>query len=186
MRHGETEWSALGRHTSTTDVTLTPRGELQAAAVPGILDRLGIRPAAVLISPRLRARRTAMLAGLAGDVDPDLVEWDYGHYEGRTSEEIATDQPDWSLFDDGAPGGESPPSVAARADRALARAERLLPGGDVVLVCHGHMSRVLAVRWVGLEIAVGRLLAQGPACVTVLSNHRGGGRILEHLNIPPG
>jgi hypothetical protein len=119
IRHGQTEWSANGRHTSTTDLPLTAHGEEQARALaPGLADRKFV---AVLSSPRTRALRTAELAGLdVTDVDDDLVEWDYGRYEGRTTADIHTDDPDWNLWTDGAPGGESPRRVAERLDRATA------------------------------------------------------------------
>jgi probable phosphoglycerate mutase len=183
IRHGETEWSATGRHTSVTDVPLTPRGERQARQVPEILDMLGITPAAVLISPRLRARHTAEYAGLAGTIDPDLAEWNYGDYEGLTTPEIDANRAGWSLFTDGAPGGESPAQTAARADRVLARATGKLAAGDVALICHGHISRVLAVRWVGLDATAGGIVALDPACVTVLGTYRGA-PIIEHSNVP--
>ncbi|MEO5832518.1 MAG: histidine phosphatase family protein [Nakamurella sp.] len=185
VRHGETEWSANGRHTSVTDIDLTPYGSDQARRIPEILEALRIRPVTVLASPRIRARRTAELAGLRPEIEPDLAEWNYGDYEGLTTAQIRADRPGWSLFTDGAPGGESPSQVGARADRALERARGLLSAGDVALFCHGHMSRVLAVRWVGLDAGSARILAQDPACVTVLGTYRGDS-ILDHVNVPPG
>jgi probable phosphoglycerate mutase len=200
IRHGQTEWSASGRHTSTTDIPLTPAGEAQAAALPTVLGGLGIRPADVWCSPRRRAVRTAELAGLpSGRTDDDLAEWDYGGYEGVTTAAIREDRPGWQLFTDGCPGGESPQQVGLRADRLLARAvERLRqlgasrpdrpgsgrdrPGTDLVLVCHGHISRVLAVRWVGLPVGDGALLAMDPAAVTVL-DESAGERIIQHANV---
>ena len=185
IRHGETEWSASGRHTSVTDIDLTPHGEDQARRIPEILQALRVQPGAVLASPRIRARRTAELGGLAPEIEPDLAEWNYGDYEGLTTAAIRTGRPGWSLFTDGAPGGESPAEIGARADRVLARARGLLDAGDVALVCHGHMSRVLAVRWVGLPAGEARILAQDPACVTVLGLYRGD-PIIDHANVPPG
>ncbi len=185
IRHGETEWSATGRHTSVTDIGLTAHGEAQAARIPEILAALRVDPTTVLASPRVRARHTAELAGLPPEIEPDLAEWNYGDYEGLTTAQIRADRPGWSLFTDGAPGGESPAEIAARADGVLQRARDLLPHGDVALVCHGHMSRVLAVRWVGLGAASARVLAQDPACVTVLGTYRGE-PILDHVNVPPG
>src|SRR5581483_11239219 len=142
VRHGETEWSASGRHTGVTDLPLTPAGRRQAEAVREVLGDL--RPALVLSSPRSRALVTAELAGLAvDDVTDDLAEWDYGDYEGKTTAEIREDVPGWTLFDDGVPGGETSEQVGARADRVLTRAAAALPEGPVVLVGHGHFSRVL-------------------------------------------
>jgi len=159
VRHGQTAWSAAGRHTSVTDLDLTPDGEAQAKRLGAAL--AGRTYAAVYSSPRLRARGTAELAGLAvTDVDDDLVEWDYGRYEGLTSAEIRADEPDWSLWTDGCPGGESPEQVRSRVDRALTM---LAPGPDddttVVVIAHGHVLRVMAARWVGLPVAGGALLA---------------------------
>ncbi len=185
IRHGQTEWSANGRHTSVTDLDLTPDGEVQARAVAGLLDGLGIEPIAVLCSPRRRARRTAELAGLAvTEVVDDLAEWNYGEYEGITSAQVHETVPGWSIFTSGAPGGESPAQVTARADRMLERARSLLAGGDVVLIGHGHMSRVLTVRWVGLPVADGALVAMSPAAVTVLGRYHGE-PALEHVNVVP-
>lgn len=149
VRHGETEWSARHRHTSYTDLELTPAGERQAAA---LADRLAERTfVAVYASPRRRARHTAELAGLSGaEVDDDLAEWNYGSFEGRTGEEIRQENPDWYLWRDGCPDGESPERVGARLDRVLERAAAHLTSGDVALVGHGHSLRVAGARWVGL------------------------------------
>jgi broad specificity phosphatase PhoE len=164
VRHGETEWSRTGRHTGRTDVPLTERGEAEARALAGRWD--GGSVARVLVSPAVRAQRTARLAGLDGprsETDPDLWEWDYGGYEGRTSEQIRQDRPGWYLWTDGviagdsAHPGESVDQVGARVDAVLARAQPLLAGGDVLLVAHGHVLRVLTARWLGLEPAAGRL-----------------------------
>jgi probable phosphoglycerate mutase len=158
IRHGETEWSATGRHTSRTDLELTAAGEEQARALGSAL--AGHAFVAVLASPRRRAGHTADLAGLTvTSVDGDLAEWDYGEYEGITTAEIRRDRPDWSLWTDGAPGGESPEQVGARADRVLHRIRPLLANGDVALVGHGHALRVLAARWVGLSVRDGAVLA---------------------------
>jgi probable phosphoglycerate mutase len=149
IRHGETEWSATGRHTSTTDLTLTPRGEQESRALERLI--AGRTITATLCSPRTRAQQTARLAGLwVNATDPDLAEWDYGAFEGLTTEQIHERDPGWSLWRDGAPGGESPAEVAARADRVLSRVRPLLDDGDVALVAHGHLLRVLGARWVGL------------------------------------
>jgi broad specificity phosphatase PhoE len=157
IRHGETEWSASGKHTSVTDVPLLESGRRDAEL---LRDRLAGREfALVLSSPRARARETAVLAGLgeATQVDEDLVEFDYGSYEGRTTPEIRETRPGWSVWADGAPGGETASRVGVRADRAIARA--LAADGDVALFAHGHLLRVLAARWIGLPDVVGGHLA---------------------------
>ena len=156
IRHGQTEWSANGRHTSYTDLDLTPAGEEQAREAGRRLH--GRTFAAVLSSPRKRALRTAELAGLAvTEVTEDLAEWNYGEYEGITTKEIRrTRQPDWSLWTDGCPGGESPAQVGARLDRVLAKARAL--DQDVALVAHGHALRVAGARWIGLPASAGGLL----------------------------
>ncbi|MEU4561232.1 histidine phosphatase family protein [Actinoplanes sp. NPDC023936] len=157
VRHGQTEWSANGRHTSYTDLELTPEGERQARAVAARL--AGRSFAAVLASPRKRALRTAELAGLTvTEVTEDLAEWNYGEYEGVTTKQIRETRPDWSLWTDGCPGGESPEQVGARLDRVLAKARELAERGDVALVAHGHCLRVTGARWVGLPPSAGGLL----------------------------
>ena len=170
VRHGQTEWAAAGRHTGRTDVPLTEEGEEQARA---LAPRLAARDfALVLVSPRSRARDTARLAGV-GDraiVDDDLAEWDYGEYEGRTSDEIREHDPGWTIWPAGAPGGETPDQVAARADRVIARAVAV--EGDVLLVAHGHLLRVLTARWLGLEAAGGRYFRLEPATLSELSYER--------------
>jgi broad specificity phosphatase PhoE len=154
IRHAQTAWSASGQHTSTTDLPLTDDGERQAAALRPVL--AGHPFAAVLCSPRLRARRTAELAGLSvTEVDDDLAEWVYGDYEGLTSAQIHERDPGWNLWRDGCPGGETPERVGARLDRVLDRARALLPGGDVALVAHGHSLRVATARWLGQPVAAG-------------------------------
>lgn len=185
IRHGQTTWSASGQHTSITDLDLTAHGEEQARTVAPLLAGLQLDPVTVWSSPRLRTRRTAELAGLVVDeIVPDLAEWNYGEYEGITSKQIHVDRPGWSIFTDGAPGGETPEQVSDRADRVLAAARDALADGDVVLVCHGHMSRVLAVRWVGLPIAAGGLILMDAAAVTVLGTYHGG-PCIEHANVVP-
>jgi broad specificity phosphatase PhoE len=175
LRHGETEWSRTGRHTGRTDVPLTARGEKQARALtPAVA---GLAPVQVVTSPAGRARRTAELAGLAGApvvVDPDLWEWDYGGYEGRTTAEIRVERPGWFLWDDGVtPGdaahpGETVEQVGGRADAVLGRIRPLLDGGAVVLVAHGHLLRVLTARWLGLEAVAGRLFKLGTGTMSAL------------------
>lgn len=171
LRHGQTSWSELGRHTSTTDLDLTQAGAAAAVAAAGLLrDR---RFEAVLCSPRLRARHTAELAGLpVTAIEPDLAEWFYGDYEGLTTPQIRRERPDWSLWTDGCPGGESPQDVGERLDRVLARARTLLPQGDVALVGHGHALRVAAARWIGLPTAGGALLRLDTATLSTLGHER--------------
>jgi len=183
VRHGETEWSATHRHTSTTDLPLTPRGEAQARALAdGLAD---IDVAAVVVSPRRRARRTAELAGLSVTlIDPDLVEWDYGEYEGLTTAQIRQTRPEWFLWRDGCRGGESPGQVAARADRVLERVGPLVAGGGTVaLVAHGHLLRVITARWLGLEPAAGALFRLDVATLSVLGYEREQ-RVIQRWNAP--
>lgn len=148
-RHGETAWSLSGQYTGLTDLPLTERGERTARRLGKRLKELNV--AGVFTSPLQRARRTCELAGFGSvaEVDPDLVEWDYGQYEGRRTVEIQTERPGWLLFRDGCPGGESPAHVAARADRIVNRVRTVQ--GDVLLFSSGHFIRVLAARWLGLE-----------------------------------
>lgn len=172
IRHGETEWSRAHRHTSYTDLPLTADGERQAKALAQALAQR--RFAAVIASPRLRARRTAELAGLAvTGIDDDLAEWNYGAYEGITSEEIRRDRPGWTVWTDGGgPGGESPEQVGARVDRVLDRVRPLLTQGDVALVGHGHCLRVAGARWVGLPPSAGALLRLDTATLSALGFER--------------
>jgi probable phosphoglycerate mutase len=182
IRHGETEWSAAGRHTGATDVPLTAAGERQAAALRDMLAE--VRPALVLCSPRRRAQHTAELAGLPVDETvEDLAEWNYGAYEGRTTAEIRTDNPEWSLWTSGVPGGETQQQVGARADRVLARAAAALTDGPVVLVGHGHFSRVLGARWIGLPVSGGARLLLGTAAPSVLGMQYGTPAIVR-WNLP--
>jgi probable phosphoglycerate mutase len=153
-RHGETAWTVSGQHTGVTDIPLNEQGEAQAARLG---ERLrGLRFAAVLTSPLQRARRTCELAGFgaAARVEPDLLEWNYGAYEGRRSVDIHAERPGWDLFRDGGPGGESPADVATRADRVVRRVRAV--DGDVLLFSSGHFGRVLAARWLELDPAAGR------------------------------
>lgn len=165
-RHGETEWSLSGRHTGRTDVPLTARGEQQAAALGSRLR--GVSFALVLASPLERARRTAELAGF-GDVlafDADLMEVDYGDYEGRTTAEIRRARPDWDLWRDGCPGGETIAEAAERAERVIARVRAV--DGPVLLVGHGHLTRTLASRALTLDPDHGRHLALDPASLSIV------------------
>jgi broad specificity phosphatase PhoE len=189
IRHGETEWSRQGKHTGRTDLPLTAAGEKAAVALAG---DLAARPvAAVFASPAQRAQRTAQLAGLH-DVrsDPDLQEWDYGGYEGRTTAEIRDERPGWYLWRDGVvPGdaahpGESIEEVAARTDAVLERVRPLLDDGDVVLVAHGHVLRVLTARWLELEPGGGRLFRLGTGTFSVLATEHGE-PVISAWNVPP-
>nr|WSY50254.1 histidine phosphatase family protein [Streptomyces sp. NBC_00886] len=180
VRHGETEWSLSGQHTSWTDLPLTQHGEEQAKSLAPLLS--GRTFALALTSPLGRAIRTAELAGITGAVsDPDLHEWDYGAYEGVTTVEIHRTRPDWYLWTDGVPAdrdghlGESPAEVGLRADRVLARVDAALANGegDVVLVAHAHFLRVLTARRLGLPAADGRLFQLATGTVSRLSTEHG-------------
>jgi len=179
VRHGETEWSLSGAHTGRTDLPLTERGREYARRLGTLLRD---RPfALVLTSPLRRARDTCELAGF-GDVahvEPDLREWDYGDYEGRSTLEIRRERPDWHLWQDGALNGEALDEVAARARRTIANA--MTAGGDVALFSHGHFLRILAATWIGLPPADGRLLALDTASVSVLGYERAT-RVILRLN----
>ncbi len=172
MRHGETEWSESGRHTGRTDIPLLPQGREHAEAVGRWLLSRVPDPALVLTSPLARAAETCRLAGFADAAEPcaDLVEWDYGEYEGETTDEIRVQRPDWTLWADGVPGGESAADVGRRADRVIERAAAA--PGDVLLFSHGHLLRVLAARWVGLPPAGGRVLALEAGAVCELGWER--------------
>jgi broad specificity phosphatase PhoE len=166
VRHGETAWSLTGQHTGLTDLPLTERGERDAGRLG---ERLrGAEFARVLTSPLRRAVRTCELAGFGSvaEIDRDLVEWDYGKYEGRRTAEIVAERPGWQIFRDGCPGGESPDDVAARADRVVGRLRAA--GGDVLVFSSAHVLRMLAARWLGLPPAAGALFVLGTASVSVL------------------
>ena len=165
-RHGETAWSLSGQHTGLTDLPLTERGERNARRLG---DRLkGLTFTKVLTSPLQRAARTCELAGFgaSAEVDRDLLEWNYGEYEGRRTAEIHAERPDWQLFRDGCPGGESPDQVGARADQVVSRVRATQ--GDVLLFSSGHFLRVLAARWLGLEPSAGRYLLLSTASLSAL------------------
>jgi broad specificity phosphatase PhoE len=170
IRHGETEWSLSGAHTGRSDIPLTANGEKTAAAVGPLL--AGHKFALVLNSPLQRARRTCELAGYGAvsTPDPNLQEWDYGAYEGRTTDQILQDRPGWVLFRDGVPGGETLEQVAARARLVIDRA--LQADGDVALFAHGHILRILTASWLGLAPDTARLLALGAGGVSVLGYER--------------
>ncbi|WET78440.1 acid phosphatase [Amycolatopsis sp. QT-25] len=186
LRHGQTEWSANGRHTGRTDIPLTADGEGQARAAGGTLRAvLGGSPALVLSSPRTRALRTAELAGLHVDeVTEELAEWDYGDYEGVTTPVIRETVPGWTVWSHPIPGGESAEDVDARADKVIERVRGPLGEGDVILVGHGHFSRVLVARWIGLPSTAGVHFGLDPAGVAVLGDERGEPQI-DHLNLLP-
>jgi broad specificity phosphatase PhoE len=182
LRHGETEWSASGQHTSRTDLPLTEAGERQARALRELIGDL--EPALVLCSPRRRAQDTARLAGLTVDeTTEDLAEWDYGQYEGLTTAQIREQKPDWSLWADGVPGGETAARIGERADRVLTRAAAALADGPVVLVGHGHMCRVLGARWVGLPVTGGAHFLLGTAAPSVLGAQYGE-PVIVRWNLP--
>ena len=166
LRHGETEWSRGGRHTSVTDLPLTENGRMAARRLQPILAKEIFEM--VFTSPLRRARETCELAGLikSATVEPDLVEWNYGEYEGLTTQEIRLARPDWSLFRDGCPGGESPEQVASRADRLIAKIRDTT--GNVALFAHGHIFRVIAARWIDLPVNHGERFLLDTATLSVL------------------
>ncbi len=165
-RHGETEWSLSGQHTGLTDIPLTQRGERNARQLGARL--AGIKFAHVLVSPLKRARRTCELAGFGAQavVDPDLVEWNYGDYEGKTSAEIRRTRPDWQLFRDGCPGGETLAGVSARADRVIARLRALK--SDSLVFSSGHILRVIGARWVRLDPSDGQCFYLSTAALSAV------------------
>jgi broad specificity phosphatase PhoE len=170
VRHGETEWSRAGKHTGRTDVPLTEQGREQAVALgAGLRER---RFELVLTSPLERARETCRLAGYDEVAQPrdELMEWDYGVYEGRTTPEIREERPGWTLWREGVPGGETADHVGARVDRVIGELRSL--AGDAALFAHGHVLRVLAARWLGLEPDAGRLFALDTATISVLGYER--------------
>ena len=176
-RHGETEWSLTGQHTGMSDIPLTANGVDQARALAGRIADLSFDKA--WTSPLIRAHKTADLAlgdRLKIEVDPDLAEWDYGDYDGLTSDEIHAKNPDWFLFRDGCPHGESPEAVTARADRVVAKLKAA--GGTTIVFSHGHFSRALAVRWLGIPISNARYFDVGTAALGCLSYEH------EELNDP--
>jgi probable phosphoglycerate mutase len=165
-RHGETEWSLSGQHTGRTDIPLTQNGERNARNLGERLQ--GMHFAKVLTSPLQRAKRTCELAGFGkqAEIDRELVEWDYGDYEGKRTADIRKERPDWYLFRDGCPGGETLGAVGARADRVIGRLRTA--SGDVLLFSHGHFLRVLGARWLGLPVSDGRLLLLTTASLSIL------------------
>ena len=189
LRHGETEWSKAGQHTGRTDIPLSPEGKAAAAALAPALARRHF--VAVFSSPAQRARDTAELAGLTNiTIDPDLQEWDYGGYEGLTTQQIRQQRPGWYLWRDGVVPkdaehpGESVHQVGVRADAVLAMTAPMLAQGDVALVSHAHMLRILTARWLGLDPDCGRLFRLGTGTLSVLGTEHDMPVILA-WNVPP-
>lgn len=185
IRHGETEWSLSGQHTGRTDVALSMHGEAQARALQTLLDRIHFD--AGLTSPAVRARRTCELAGPGlppAAIEPDLAEWDYGHYEGKTSADIRKDQPGWNCYRDGGPGGESAGDVSDRADRLLARLCQL--HGNVALFSHSQFGCSLAARWIGLPVLLGEHFQLGTASLSILGFNLShpGLHVIAQWNVP--
>jgi broad specificity phosphatase PhoE len=170
IRHGETEWSRAGKHTGRTDIPLTERGRQEAQAVG--VELRGRQFALVLTSPLARASETCRLAGLGelAEQRDELMEWDYGAYEGRETIDIRKERPSWTLWRDGVPEGETIAHVEARVDRVIAELRTV--AGDAAVFAHGHLLRVLAARWLGLEPAAGRLFALDPATISILGYER--------------
>ncbi|HEV2780984.1 MAG TPA: acid phosphatase [Actinophytocola sp.] len=186
IRHGQTEWSELGRHTGRTDVPLTAEGKRRARRAGRLLTALrgDAPPAMVLSSPRDRARRTAELAGLTvTEVTEDLAEWDYGDYEGLTTPQIRERVPGWTVWTHPCPGGETAAAIGSRAARVIERVYAALPSGDVILVGHGHFSRVLVAGWLGLPPTAGVHFGLEAAGVSVLGDERGVPQV-RRLNVP--
>ena len=181
VRHGDTEWSLNGRHTSHTDLPLEPSGVRRAETLAPVLAEFEF--ARVLCSPLQRARQTAEMAGFGDriEITPDLTEWDYGDYEGLTSDQIHVDRPGWQLWTDGAPGGESPDQAAARADSVIADA--VASAGDVLMFAHGHILRVLVARWIAEPPSAGARFKLNPATLSILG-HEHENRVVERWNAP--
>jgi broad specificity phosphatase PhoE len=171
IRHGETEWSLSGQHTGLTDIPLTENGRKVAALLKPVLNKAQF--ALVLTSPLRRARETCELAGFGGraEIEPGLIEWNYGEYEGLTPQQIHRANPGWMVFTDGSPGGESPEQVEARIDRVIARVRQV--DGHAALFSHGHLLRAFAARWLGLRASDGCRFLLNTATVNVLSCYRG-------------
>ena len=176
VRHGETAWSLTGQHTGLADIPLTAKGEDEARALTSLLRDIPFD--FILTSPRQRAQRTQELAlpGIAAKIEPDLAEWNYGDYEGRTTADILREQPNWDLFRDGGPLGETPAQVSDRADRLIARLRTL--EGNVALFSHGHFGGVLAARWIGLPLFAAQHFPLGTASLSIL------GYALHHVEMP--
>lgn len=182
VRHGETEWSKSGQHTGRTDIPLTEEGRRRAAALGAMLE--GMRFDLVLSSPLGRARETCELAGFGGrmQLDPDLMEWDYGIYEGRTTLEIRKEDPAWSVWLSEIHGGERLEAVYERAQRVIGKVARAEAGETVALFAHGHILRILAAAWIGMPAITGRYLALDTATVSVLGYERQT-RVIRQWNV---
>ena len=185
VRHGETAWSITGQHTGLTELALTPHGEHQSRGLGPRLQSMGITR--VLVSPRLRARQTCELAdlGVGSENEPDLAEWDYGDFEGLRTVDIRRDRPDWDIWRDGCPGGESPADIGVRADRLIARLAAIK--GVVAMFSHGQFGAALAARWIGLAVADGQHFTLHPASLSLLStdSHHEDRRVIELWNACP-
>ena len=183
LRHGETEWSKSGQHTGRTDLPLTEAGRAMARRSAPMLSHVAF--AKVLCSPLRRARQTCELAGLAQQAtfDDDLVEWHYGRYEGLTSVQIHEQRPGWDVFEDGGPDGESPGDVARRVERVIRRVEQI--DGNIAIVAHGHLLRVLTARWLGRPADFGRNLLFDTGRYSILSYYHGEARAIECWNVLP-
>ena len=183
LRHGATEWALNGRHTGSTDLPLLPEGEAEARALSPVLAKQHF--AAVFSSPLQRARRTCELAGLGDQMQicDDIIEWNYGDYEGITTATIRESIPDWTVWSHGCPNGEDPPQVEARCARAIRTALAIPEDGDVALFAHGHILRALAGTWLGLGAAGGQLLRLGTASVSILGWERET-RAIQRWNAP--
>ncbi len=182
LRHGATEWSQSGQHTGRTDIPLLDLGREQAKAAGELLR--GMTFAQVITSPLQRASTTCALAGFEGHPEPDLMEWDYGAYEGRTTAQICGERPGWTLWSDGVVDGERAADVGRRVDRVIERARQL--DGDTLCVAHGHVLRVLTARWLGLPPVAGRLFALSTGTVSILGWERDHAVILNWNVGPPG
>ncbi len=174
LRHGETEWSLSGQHTGSTEIDLTESGRTQAKLAGGVLNGLNLVDPLVISSPRQRTLVTAELAGLTVDkISPLLAEWDYGEYEGVTTEKIHETNPDWLVWTQGCPGGESVQQVSGRADRAIAMALQHMASRDVVFVSHGHFSRAVITRWVELPLVEGSRFGMRTASIAMCGFEHG-------------
>ncbi len=171
IRHGETAWSITGRHTGFTDIDLTPHGQEEARALAPCLRT--IQFSRIVTSPLLRARRTCALAGFGGEADfePDLVEWNYGDYEGKRTVDIHEERPGWNVWRDGCPHGETPANISDRADRLLTRLREL--SGNIALFTHGQIGSALAARWIGLAVIEAQHFALAPASISILAHEAG-------------
>ena len=185
IRHGQTSWSLSGQHTGRTDIPLTAHGEDEARRLGTVLGSIAFSRA--WSSPRLRARQTAELTGISAtvEIEPDLAEWDYGEFEGLRSQEIRRIRPDWGIFRDGCPGGESPQQITQRADRLVDRLASLT--GTIALFTHGHFGRCLATRWVGLNLVEAQHFVLGTATLSILGFDPGHPetRVISRWNVSP-